>query len=164
MDTEGLIFICPKLTPAWSRHCIARGRPANPGKSQTWRSLLSPCSPLLGHGVSASPAQQNDQQSLPESTVSACSYLEMPKCRGLNPAVDGQGQPWPHASSPCLVGWGLLRAFLRAILSPGRTNHVKNSNSLKRVRSLHRESQVCSDGHLESAGGSWYNHKALFEG
>lgn len=147
VDTGRLILTCSKLTPVW-RHCIARGHAANPGKGQTWSSLLSRCSPEVGHGGRASPAWQNDQQSLPECTGGACSYPEVPKCRKPEPTSGWPGAALPHASSPCLMGWGSLRAFLRAILSPGRTNHVKNSNSLKTVRSLHQKSQVCSDGHL----------------
>lgn len=104
VDTGRLILTCSKLTPVW-RHCIARGHAANPGKGQTWSFLLSPCSPEVGHGGRASPAWQNDQQSLPECTGGACSYPEVPKCRKPEPTSGWPGAALPYASSCCLVGF-----------------------------------------------------------
>lgn len=108
--------------------------------------------PVLPDKMISSPCQS--AQVVPAAT------LRCQNAGSLNPPVDGQGQHCPMPAPA--VWWGSLRAFLRAILSPGRTNHVKNSNSLKTVRSLHQKSQVCSDGHLESAGGSWHSPRAPF--
>lgn len=106
---------------------VRPGAPCSVPAHQWWATVAGP---VLPDKMISNPCQ--GAQWVPAAT------LRFQNAGNLNSTGGWPGQNWPHASSPCLVGGVHCRAFPRAILSPGRTNHVKNSNSLKRVRSFHQ--------------------------